>query len=226
LNRRLDFIEWFYLAASRPFEALQRQCIAPDASRDDDRGEWEKATRGLEVLGQCSLGLLAKALHDYVLELTRSMGGSGPKQKKGSWLQHLSEFLEGNTSFRWTHSPVSYDKIEQIVMTRNDCVHYADVMPEGGFQAKQTNAHAKSHPSSRFIDPVEKAIRTAMSELQARDEFEEARRAAAEILGGGFEEEALAAPASLTVSRTALQSAVNDVREFCAFLGARVKETQ
>jgi hypothetical protein len=111
-------------------------------------------------------------------------------------------------------------------MTRNDCVHYADIRPEGAFQAKQTNTHAKSHPSSRFIDPAEKAIRTAVSALKVRDDFEEARRAAAEILGEGFEEEALAAPASLTVSRTALHSAVDDVRELCVFLEARVKETQ
>ena len=93
LNGRLDFIEWFYLAASRPFEALRRACAAPDASRDDDRRGWEKATRGLEVLGQCSLGLLAKALHDYLLELTQSMGGPGTKKKRDRGFSTFLSFL-------------------------------------------------------------------------------------------------------------------------------------
>src|ERR1017187_1853659 len=67
LNGQLDFIRSFYLPAKSPFKVLLRKHNIPyhetcDGESPDDFDKWAAARKGLEVLGQCSLSLVHKAL--------------------------------------------------------------------------------------------------------------------------------------------------------------------
>src|ERR1035438_8890724 len=97
LKAHLGFIERFYNSAAKPFESRMRNIKAgeepfvPQRAPGDDDGteylaEWSDAYEGLAVLGSCSLGLLEKALHDYLREFVGAQGGPGPKKSKESWL--------------------------------------------------------------------------------------------------------------------------------------------
>ena len=74
LNGRLGFIGRFYLKGVQPFETTQRKIVREKEaylSRGNDAPgfideDWNDATKCVQVLGQCCLGLLEKALHDYL----------------------------------------------------------------------------------------------------------------------------------------------------------------
>jgi hypothetical protein len=85
LKDHLGFIERFYNTAAEPFESRMRKIEAQEEPfvprhpcRDDDefeyQAEWSDAYEGLNVLGSCSLGLLEKALHDYLREFVGAEG--------------------------------------------------------------------------------------------------------------------------------------------------------
>jgi hypothetical protein len=198
LNGRLGFIGRFYLKAVRPFETTQRKIVREKEaylSRGSDspgfiEEDWNEATKCVQVLGQCCLGLLEKVLHDYLRKFTDRQGGVVEK-KSGNWFKRYCDFLTQRTSFEWARSPVSHNQIEQINLSRNDCAHALDI---DGEQPAQSQEHFKKHPRSRFSDELERAIRTAMDGREP--DF----------------------PISLSVTKHELFSALADVKRFCEFV--------
>ncbi len=203
-SNRLDFIRWFYFTAARPFETIERECAFRDDPYDDDPPDglekWKEATKGLEVLGQCCLALLAKAVQDSLREFVECEGGPGPKKAKESWFDRYCRFMEENTSLRWAHSPVSRDRIEQIILCRNDFMHDLNI---DSSQAKQSPRHFGKYPVSRFNDPAETAVLLAIAEMSS-EPFQHA-------------------PASLTVTRLELMNAIADASQFCGFVEKQMR---
>ena len=134
LEDHIGFIERFYNAAAEPFETTLRKIEAgeepfvPQYAPGDHDGpeylaEWMEADACLRVVGSSSLGLLQKALRDYLREFVEREGGPGPKKSGESWFDHHCRFLEENTLFCWANSPVPRGQIEQINLSRNDFAH-------------------------------------------------------------------------------------------------------
>ena len=205
LNARLTFVRWFYCTAARPFVGLQRECVPRselcDDDPPDDSSKWEQATKGLEVLGQCSLFLVAKAVVDYLRQFIRLEDGSMPPLQGESQFEKLENSLLTRTTFRWDACPVERGRIEQIILCRNDFTHHPDIDSP---QPQQTPGHFRKHPSSPYRDALEKSVLMAVAELKG-EQFRDS-------------------PGSLTVTRQGLLGAISDVRQFCAFV-ARQRRT-
>jgi hypothetical protein len=210
LNGRLRFIERFYGAASEPFETTKRKIEASEepfvpryAPGDYDgfeyEGEWGEADEGLRVLGQCSLGLVAKALQDYLREfVAREASVRREKlatvlktyRKKDGWFNEYCRFLEDRTKFSWKSCPVAHDRVEQIILSRNDITHGSVIENAWPIQSED---HFPRCRLPRFADEMEKAVVTADG---AVPEF----------------------PFTLNVTRDGLAGAIEDVRKFSAFV--------
>jgi hypothetical protein len=213
LNSRLSFIRSFYFTAAPPFEALLRRHNprydpGEDDPPQDESERWQEARKGLEVLGHCSLSLVAKAIEDYLRQLILREVGEMPVLRGKSKFEKYESFLLNKTTFRWRDAsstqtspeaccPIGRDRIEQINLCRNDFIH--DPFIDRG-QPKQSKRHFEKYPSSRFVDPIETAVEMASAEAAGK-EFQ-------------------ASPASLTVDRHGLVSAMKDARGFCQFVEA------
>jgi hypothetical protein len=206
LNDRLDFIMRFYDQAAVPSETIKRkieahedpyvpQCAPGDHDGPEYLSEWVETDNCLQTLGQCSLSLVEKALHDYLVEFIARERGDPDLYKKGGggWLGCFERFLEDRTQFRWSASPVDRSQIEQINLSRNDFTHDPDLQ---GIRPRQTDYHFKKHPITRFADDLDLATMTA-------------------------EDGTPEVPLSLNVTREKLILAVDDVRKFCTFVEAR-----
>lgn len=208
LEDHLGFIERFYSATAEPFETTMQKIesneepFVPQRAPEDYDGpeyetEWIEADKCLGVLGNCSLGLLEKALHDYLRAFVEREGGPDPKKPNGSskepnvsWFDRHCRFLEEHTPFCWTNSPVSSDQIEQINLSRNDISH--DAMIDRTYP-QQSEKHFRKYPVSRFAE--EWQIK-ALSGEEGKPEF----------------------PLTLYVTREKLTAAIADIRRFCTFV--------
>jgi len=199
LKNQLAFIRSFYLTAATPFDGLLRKHNPLNASSEDlrpyEEERWKEAIKGLEVLGQCSLSLVSKAIQDYLREVVGSGINHFRKKAKESWFDRYCCFLEENTSFRWADSPLARDLIEQINLCRNDFQHDPEI---DGSQPQKDLRHFEKHPRSRFDDPLERAVKTAYAQVNG--------------------EEPRDTPGSLTVTRIELFKAVSDAGTFCEFV--------
>ena len=213
LENYLGFIERFYNGAAEPFETTKRKVEAneepfvPKYAPGDYDGfeyqvEWNEADACLRVLGHCSFGLLEKALHDYLREfIMRETEVVEPRvlpkvlaqYKEGNWFKKYCAFLAQNTSFDWARSPTIIDRIEQIILSRNDISHYEMI---GSIRPRQSEEHFRKYPVSAFADEWEIE---AMSEEGGNPEF----------------------PSAINITREKLIAAITNVRQFCGFVEAQ-----
>lgn len=178
LDDRLACIQFFYFTASAPFEALLRKYIprygTDGATPDEFESEkWKEAHEGRETLASCCLMLVSKAIHDYLLYfIMREVGTSKPddvsalKLKGDGTFKKYETFLLQRTTFSWEKSPIGRDQVEQIILFRHDFIHNPAI--DGG-QTKQVH----SPKSSRFIDPLDQAVREAMKTSAKNPAFAE-----------------------------------------------------
>ena len=152
--------------------------------------EWIEADDFLSVVGSSALGLLEKALHDYLRAFVKDEGGPGPKKSKESWFDQHCRFLEENTPFRWTNSPVPRGRLEEINLSRNDFTHDPTIGSTWPFQSE---AHFRKYPVSGFVDTLHFAVMT--EETGVPD-----------------------SPMPLKVTRENLMSHIEYVRQFCTFV--------
>jgi hypothetical protein len=121
---RLSFIERFYHLAAAPFATVKRQIeggedpFAPRYVPGDHDGpeflsEWIEAEDMLRTLGQCTLGVLEKALQDYLREFIMREHGILPAnlpselepfKKKDGWFGAYVRLLEmpQTSQSRWS----------------------------------------------------------------------------------------------------------------------------
>src|ERR1035441_9993218 len=211
---RLDFIERFYEQASAPFETIKRKIEAGEApyesrlvAPEDYDGpeyevEWGEADDSLRVLGNCTLGLLAKAIQDYLrefimreAEVVQAELGSilKPSGQGEGWFGRYERFLLGHTSFTWNACPVKRDRVEQIVLCRNDITHDPRI---DAISSRQSLAHFGKYPVSRFADWLDVT-------LLAGDDGEPIY------------------PATINVTHEELVNAIKETRRFSEFVEAQ-----
>jgi hypothetical protein len=204
---RLSFIERFYNRTAEPFEVIQRKIEteeepfvprrAPEQYDEPEYlDEWQEADDILRVLGHCGLGLVGKALQDYLRGFimreaevsTEADFSQTMRQCQGDgWLRKYFFFLEQNTRFDWSRSPVPFERIEQINLSRNDVTHDPRI---DSVRAHRTEKHFSKYPVPSFADELE-------------------------ILALGGEDEP---PLIIKVTRQNLANAIEDVRRFCSFV--------
>jgi hypothetical protein len=172
--------------------------------------EWLEADDCLRVLGQCSLGLVEKAVHDYLREFTRRefgiLGVYGPAttqvldrrlkpyRKKDGWFGMYGRFLEAQTTFRWSAAPITRTQLEQINLTRNDIAHDPRI---DNTLPMQSHDHFEKYPISAFADAV---WLSAMMRVGKHGK-------------PGF-------PIAIHVSRENLTTHIDYIRLFCVFVEA------
>ena len=212
---RLDFIERFYEQASAPFEAIKSKIEAGEepyrsrlAAPEDYDGpeyetEWGEADDSLRVLGNCALGLLAKAIQDYLREFVmreadvvhaEQLGSVlKPSGKGDGWFGRYEHFLLERTSFTWNACPVKRDRVEQIVLCRNDITHDPRI---DAISSRQSSANFGKYPVSRFADWLDVT-------LLAGDDGKPIW------------------PATINVTREEYGKAIKETRRFCEFVEAQ-----
>jgi hypothetical protein len=211
LKDRLAFLGRFYNKAARPFDDTLRKYTSLQGQYGDGPvdSDWREAQKCLQLLRQCCLSLVAKAIQDYLFYfITREVNASKPDGSKifalnlqgKSWFKRYEQFLLTRTGFRWENSPVGRHQIEQIILCRNDFLHDHNL---DGNQPEQL--HSKKYPDSRFADPLERAIHAALATEDGK----------ALMLALGREEPS---SSSLSVTREELFRAINDVEEYCTFV--------
>ena len=157
LQNQLAFIEWFYTTAAQPFFTFFLERMKgpeqQDVTPDDVREKWQK---GLNVLGHSSLGLVSKAIQDYLCHFILREVVNKPNELKGkSTFEKYENFLLTKTKFRWEECPIERNRIEQIHLCRNDFIHDPSI---DGRQPKQDKRHFEKHPGSRFIASWEQVM--------------------------------------------------------------------
>jgi hypothetical protein len=216
LERHLKFVGRFYNGAAEPFEATKRKieageepyvprCEPGDFDGYEYEEEWNEAEDSLRVLGQCALGLLEKALHDYLREFAMREARVGraddfspiiQRCKGGSWFEKICSFLQQENRVDWPRSPVPVERIEQINLARNDVNHHPTIESTWPTQSER---HFRKHPVSVFADELDLLALTGADGVPM-------------------------CPVTINVTRQKLMASIEDVQQFCAFVeGHRTK---
>lgn len=210
LERHLKFIGRFYNGAAEPFEAIKRKIEAYEEpyvqqyEPDDCDGyeyeeEWNEADDSLRILGQMSLGLVEKALHDYLREFAMREARVGraedlspviKRYEGGSWFEKVCSFLQQETRFDLSLSPIPFERIEQINLARNDVSHHPAIESTWPTQSEK---HFRKHPVSVFADELD-------------------------LLALTGEDGNPMCPLTINVTRQKLMASIEDVRQFCTFV--------
>jgi hypothetical protein len=214
LEDHLGFIERFYNAAAEPFETTLRKigegeepfvqtCAPEDYDGPEYLAEGMEADKCIGVVGNCSLGLLEKALHDYLREFIMREAEVAKSEvlspilnqyKGNGWFARYCDFLKTKTEFEWSRSPVAFERIEQINLSRNDIYHHDEMIDTT--QPRQSHKHFEKYPVSRFAPEWEIE---AFSGQEDKPQF----------------------PLTIAVTREKLSAAIVDVRQFCTFVEAQ-----
>ena len=222
LEDHLGFIERFYDGAVQPFETTMRKIEAgeepflPKCEPEDYYGpkyetEWNEADECKRVIGSCTLGLLAKALNDYLREFVmREVNNqrSRLEQYKGNWFEKYCAFLTQETAFKWLNCPVARNQIEQINLSRNDFAHDPEL---GGTFPVQTDTHFRKYPVSAFADELSLGVALDAAALFTLTDASTTRK---HCNGPAF-------PVQLRITRENLMPHVEYVRQFCTFVEAQ-----
>ena len=215
LQDHLGFIGRFYKAAAEPFETTLRKIEEGEEPFEPPRYAPEdyvgpeyylhaamEAQKCLGVLGNCCLGLLEKALHDYLREFIKREADvlsnedlasvlRKYRRSKDSWFTCYCNFLIDRTKFEWARSSVTFERIEQINLSRNDLNHHDQMICVT--QPRQSEQHFEKYPVSRF-----------------------AREWEIDAFSG--EEDKPQSPLTIDITREKLSAAIADVQQFCAFV--------
>jgi len=172
LDERLNFAIYLYDSAVPPFEEIKRkineneppyeECRHPedDGSEPMFLEQWEQADLAVDVLGMTCLGQVQIALNTFLREFTlRSFGqealDSVGQMKQKSWLGNYRAAYETNPDLDWKNSGANLELLEEVVLTRNDFQHNAELLTQYTFQDKK---HQEKYPDSSFLHPTWRTI--------------------------------------------------------------------
>ena len=111
--------------------------------------------------------------------VTEALSTALSPYKGGSWFEVYSRFLTKNTPLFWSQSPIPFERLEQINLTRNDATH--DWRIETA-RPHRTDSHIRKHPVSIFADEWEVEM------LEGSDELPLQIRVTRENLGAAIED--------------------------------------
>jgi len=211
LRLRLQFTEKFYETAAEPFLAEMKKIeqveepyteVDPEGGEPPYQHEWNDCYESLDVLGQHCIGMLGTSLRLYLDSYTERMNKLGinlkyKRRDNKGWLHDYKKLFLEEMKIDWDKSPVNIGILEQILLARNDFEHNTDIATMAVYQNEK---HFEKYKDSFFADNMELQL----------------------YRGKGSEGEEFLpfAPWHLNVSHEQLLKAIEEVRNFCAWLEA------
>ena len=159
IEGHLGFIEHFYNAAAEPFETTLRKIqsneepFVPRYAPGDYDGyeyqtEYNEAHDCLSVLGNCSLGLLEKALHDYLRAFVEREGGPRPRNRRSRGL------VVTVASWKKIHRFAGRTRLSPKIRSNKSfsaaTIHHDPMIDRT--RPRQSKEHVRKHPVSRFAE--------------------------------------------------------------------------
>jgi hypothetical protein len=137
LERRLAFIEQYYLTASAPFlerkrtiEAGEEPFIQPNIEEGEPPhlAEWLEADESLQVLGHTCISMLSASLHLYFTtwQNIQRMPIAPSQQsvfKKRGWFNGYKAYFKANFGIDFDKSACNLELMEELVLARNRVQH-------------------------------------------------------------------------------------------------------
>jgi len=170
LDRRLEFIRYFYGSTTPVFAEIKRKIDAGEEPYQDHRDpeyvdepaflkEWEDADIAAHLVGAHCLAILQVTLQAFLTEYVKEIGCKhllSELPKKGSWFEKYREMFLHKIGIDWRASGADIELLEQVNLTRNDFFHNVDIMTLYTYQDPR---HAEKYPDTAFADPrVESVI--------------------------------------------------------------------
>ncbi|WP_186136918.1 hypothetical protein [Burkholderia gladioli] len=214
LNRRLDFIRQLYATSSAPFvdrrakiESAEEPWIPPYSEDGEPpfQLEWQEANDSVDVLGHMCVCLLASSLQAYLQtrvildygKLTDEENRHAFKKREG-WIRGYNIIFTEAFGIPFEEGPVSLDALEDIVLTRNSIQHEIELTSIRPRHADRKSGAARSV----FLDA---------GEVELFD---------------GIDQDATTwfSPPTVHVNRETLESSINTVQRFVAWLDAAIEK--
>lgn len=166
LDDRLKFVSYLYDSTVPPFQEIKRKIEEHEDPYDSYRHpededdeppfqeEWERADLAIDVIGMSCLGLVENALHLYLTQFVKEVGGKELlnrvcQMKQKGWFAKFRALFATDPDYDWATSGADIDLLEQINLTRNDFQHNGDplLLLPCTYQDKK---HAERFPNSAF----------------------------------------------------------------------------
>jgi hypothetical protein len=165
LRERVRFVRYLYEATIPAFAETKRKIEAGEEPFVDRRccedadepaflAEWKDADLAIDVIGMTCLSMLQTAFRSFLKEYIKQVGGQKllegvSRIRKGSWFAKYRAFFKEELGVDWAASGVDLGFLEQMILTRNDFHHNADIFSGYVFQTKD---HAEKYPDTAFRD--------------------------------------------------------------------------
>ncbi|MBB2981619.1 MULTISPECIES: hypothetical protein [Burkholderiaceae] len=212
LNRRLDFIRQLYARSSEPFVDRRTKIEneedpwIPPYSEDGDPPfelEWQEASDSINVLGHTCLCLLASSLQAYlqtrvILHCEKLTDEERKRVFRKGWIRGYNTIFTEAFGIPLENGPVSLDALEDIVLTRNSIQHEVEL-------TSMRPRHADRKPGatrSVFLDAREVELLDGMDPGAS----------------------SWLAPPTVHVDQKALETSIDTVQRFVAWLDAAIEE--
>lgn len=162
LNKRTDFIQFYYAEGVKPFIAIQTAIQNEDPPFDnppfDDSGEpaflveWMDAELGRELVGLQCISLLSESMKIYFNTLRDRVirpNALGKMLFNKGFLKPYKEALAQHLKIDWSLIAIDFDIIEQIVLARDQASH-AEMLSM--IQPSHYKSTLKKFPKPFFMD--------------------------------------------------------------------------
>jgi len=160
LKERLGFVNFFFITASKPFEAIMSSIEkgeSPFVPAYDDSGgepqfleEWREANTGLESVGNAALSMLSSSLqlflNDWVCRI-EDPNNRYPRTNKRGWFHAYRKALK-EVGVDFEGCPSDLKLIEQAVLARNRVQHPDDLTV---LRTTHSKSDLKKYPSPFLV---------------------------------------------------------------------------
>jgi hypothetical protein len=207
LERRLTFIEQYFMAAAAPFLERKRLIEAgedpfvPPYSEDGEPPyleEWLEADESLQILGQTCISMLSASFHLYFTTWEHHLGKPVPEPlksvfKKYGWFNGYKAYFATNFQVNFESSGCNLQLLEELVLARNRVQHPESITSRS--TSYSTN-DLKKLPGPFFVSEREAEL----------------------MVDADNGERAWLVPPTITVTEEKLKAALAEVRRFSEWL--------
>jgi hypothetical protein len=208
LRMKLTFLRFFYATTSEPFETAMRHIKEGRPPYDqfgNDEGddseppfttEWIEFNDGLRTLGNVTLSLVTVVFQEYLVACAFKVNlGQPPTIKKAGWFERYRQHVKSELDIDMDDLGADMGLLHEMILARNCILHPADI---GTNWVHQNAEYARKYPQANFADQSYAAF------LQ--------------------DEEGIAPPAPLEITREKIEKAMDEVEHFGELLDNKLRE--
>ncbi|MBE7542827.1 MAG: hypothetical protein M9913_20745 [Bryobacteraceae bacterium] len=161
MSKKLRFIQRHYEGATHPFTSIMQKIIDREPPFDNDPNvmpessdppfleDYLDAVQSVAVVGDSCLCLVQSVLMDYLRDRIKMAGGRLPTDaRKRALLLRYRDYYRDRLEIDWSHGPIEFAKLEEIVLARNEIVHQSCVYSHFSFASDK---FAAKYPRSSYI---------------------------------------------------------------------------